>query len=130
MYSIIMIFIIIIFIRIIFRFIFIFLSEKEVYNRNRITPFECGFSPFKKARRPFSIRFFIITLIFLVFDVEIALLLPLGLINMVSIIYFIKTIGYMICIILILGLIYEWNKGKLIWVKWNNNLFRIYNLQL
>lgn len=53
--------------------------EKSNKEREKMTPFECGFSPIKKSRVPFSLRFFIITLIFLIFDIEVSLVLPIGL---------------------------------------------------
>ena len=55
------------------------LREKRPKEREKLTPFECGFSPIKKARAPFSMRFFITTLIFLIFDMEVAIVLPMGL---------------------------------------------------
>ena len=106
------------------------LREKSLQEREKITPFECGFSPFKKARRSFSIRFFVVTLIFLIFDIEIALLFPLR----VLITSPDKTIliirGVVVIIILTAGLLHEWSKGALNWIKWRSNLKRIYNLQL
>jgi NADH-ubiquinone oxidoreductase chain 3 len=55
------------------------LRKKTNLDREKTSPFECGFDPFSNSRIPFSLRFYIITIIFLVFDVEIAIILPLPL---------------------------------------------------
>nr|YP_009905705.1 NADH dehydrogenase subunit 3 [Aphaenogaster famelica]QGW36321.1 NADH dehydrogenase subunit 3 [Aphaenogaster famelica] len=53
------------------------LSKKSFSDREKMSPFECGFNPMSLSRLPFSIQFFTISLIFLIFDIEIALLIPL-----------------------------------------------------
>nr|CCI69374.1 NADH dehydrogenase subunit 3 [Metacrangonyx sp. 4 MDMBR-2012] len=94
-----------------------FLGKKMKKEREKNTPFECGFDPFKKARVPFSVRFFLIAIIFLIFDIEIVIVLPVGLlVNYYTMSYFaLITAG--IIIILIGGLAHEWNQGALNWVN-------------
>jgi len=83
------------------------IREKSLKEQEKITPFECGFSPFKKARRAFSIRFFITTLIFLIFDVEVAILLPVGIIIKISNFIYLIITALLVTIILLLGLLHE-----------------------
>nr|AGO28123.1 NADH dehydrogenase subunit 3 [Polytoxus fuscovittatus] len=90
-------------------------SFKKMMNREKMTPFECGFDPKGTPRLPFSIHFFLIAMIFLIFDVEIIIILPLIIsmnVNMIKM-WFISSIMFMI--ILILGLFYEWNQSMLQW---------------
>nr|YP_010625190.1 NADH dehydrogenase subunit 3 [Atyopsis moluccensis]WBG72629.1 NADH dehydrogenase subunit 3 [Atyopsis moluccensis] len=93
------------------------LAKKTILDREKNSPFECGFDPKGSARLPFSLRFFLIAVIFLIFDVEITLLLPLAsIMNFTNIKSWIFT-GMFFLIILLLGLYHEWNQGALEWAS-------------
>nr|YP_009868895.1 NADH dehydrogenase subunit 3 [Corydoras panda]QKI32106.1 NADH dehydrogenase subunit 3 [Corydoras panda] len=83
----------------------------------KLSPYECGFDPLGSARLPFSLRFFLVAILFLLFDLEIALLLPLPWANQLSE----PTITFLwasiILILLTAGLIYEWIQGGLEWAE-------------
>nr|WNH42364.1 NADH dehydrogenase subunit 3 [Neoperla aethiopica]WNH42382.1 NADH dehydrogenase subunit 3 [Neoperla pilulifera] len=93
------------------------LSKKSIIDREKSSPFECGFDPKSSSRLPFSLRFFLIAVIFLIFDVEIALLLPLILILPYSNLSIWFTIGSLFLVILLVGLYYEWKQGALQWAE-------------
>nr|YP_011020991.1 NADH dehydrogenase subunit 3 [Gastrolina depressa]WQM20654.1 NADH dehydrogenase subunit 3 [Gastrolina depressa] len=93
------------------------ISKKSFYNYEKSSPFECGFDPISSSRLPFSLHFFLIAIIFLIFDVEITLLLPL-----IKIINYSNIMNYSIIIIffifiLLLGIYHEWNQGALNWMN-------------
>nr|AXA45407.1 NADH dehydrogenase subunit 3 [Otitoma sp. MNHN IM 2013-9848] len=93
------------------------LSKRSISDREKSSPFECGFDPIKSARLPFSLRFFLLAIIFLIFDVEIVLLFPI-LVGMMSSISMSLIFGlFMFLIILIVGLFHEWNEGSLDWAQ-------------
>nr|YP_009371267.1 NADH dehydrogenase subunit 3 [Styloperla spinicercia]ARR75388.1 NADH dehydrogenase subunit 3 [Styloperla spinicercia] len=93
------------------------LSKKSITDREKSSPFECGFDPKSSSRLPFSLRFFLIAVIFLIFDVEIALLLPMILILASSNLIVWLTTSFFFLIILLLGLYHEWNQGALEWAN-------------
>nr|YP_002117899.1 NADH dehydrogenase subunit 3 [Gastrimargus marmoratus]ACA28973.1 NADH dehydrogenase subunit 3 [Gastrimargus marmoratus] len=93
------------------------LSKKSINDREKSSPFECGFDPKSSARMPFSIQFFLIAVIFLIFDVEIALILPILIIMKTSNIMMWTLSTMLFIIILLTGLYYEWNQGALKWAK-------------
>nr|YP_009092249.1 NADH dehydrogenase subunit 3 [Ceracris versicolor]AHV78321.1 NADH dehydrogenase subunit 3 [Ceracris versicolor] len=93
------------------------LSKKMIYDREKSSPFECGFDPKSSARMPFSLRFFLIAMIFLIFDVEIALILPIVVIMKTSnmMMWTLSTMFFII--VLLSGLYHEWNQGALQWAE-------------
>nr|YP_010472716.1 NADH dehydrogenase subunit 3 [Manduca quinquemaculata]UVH65844.1 NADH dehydrogenase subunit 3 [Manduca quinquemaculata] len=95
----------------------IMLSKKSFMDREKCSPFECGFDPKSMARIPFSLHFFLITVIFLIFDVEIALIFPMILtFKLVNMLNWMK-ISFFFIIILLLGLFHEWNQNMLNWTN-------------
>nr|QHZ87472.1 NADH dehydrogenase subunit 3 [Orthetrum albistylum] len=91
------------------------LSKKSIIDREKSSPFECGFDPFNKSRIPFSLRFFLIAVIFLIFDVEIAILLPMIESLPSSNIMSWGMVSIIFIAILLVGLYHEWNQGALEW---------------
>nr|DAZ87540.1 TPA_asm: NADH dehydrogenase subunit 3 [Trichosia splendens] len=91
------------------------LSKKSFYDREKNSPFECGFDPKSSSRLPFSLRFFLITIIFLIFDVEIVLLFPIIPIMKFSTLSIWLSTTMFFILILLLGLYHEWNQGALEW---------------
>nr|ATD83388.1 NADH dehydrogenase subunit 3 [Picumnus exilis] len=83
----------------------------------KLSPYECGFDPLGSARLPFSIRFFLVAILFLLFDLEIALLLPLPWATQLQSPFTTLTWTSTIIILLTLGLIYEWIQGGLEWAE-------------
>nr|ASS30678.1 NADH dehydrogenase subunit 3 [Lomis hirta] len=96
-------------------FIASLLSKKTIMDREKNSPYECGFDPKSSARLPFSLRFFLIAVIFLIFDVEIALILPLAAIIQFSNIFSWTITGILFVVMLLFGLYYEWAQGALEW---------------
>jgi len=78
------------------------------------SPYECGFEAFEDSRMKFDIRYYLVAILFIIFDLEIAFLFPwaivihqVGLIGLISMAIFLM--------ILVVGFIYEWKKGALEW---------------
>nr|WBR65593.1 NADH dehydrogenase subunit 3 [Layahima elegans] len=117
MFIMLMISMIIILISLIMMMLASILSKKSFHDREKNSPFECGFDPKCSARMPFSLHFFLIAIIFLIFDVEIALLLPVIIIMKYSnMLIWLSTSMYFLWILLI-GLYHEWNQGALEWTN-------------
>lgn len=86
----------------------------QIYEEKKAMPYECGIDPIKDARERFSVRFYIIAMLFLIFDVETVFLLPwaigfdrLAVFGLVEMLIFVG--------ILVVGYYYAWRKGVLSW---------------
>jgi len=86
----------------------------KVFNASKLTAYECGFEPFDQVRGKFDIKFYLVAMLFIIFDLEIAFLIPwavnlkaIGAFGYYSMMFFLG--------LLTLGLVYEWKKGALEW---------------
>ena len=80
----------------------------------KLSPYECGFEAFEDARMKFDVRYYLVAILFILFDLEIAFLFPwavvlpeIGLFGFVAMMIFLA--------VLVVGFIYEWKKGALEW---------------
>nr|YP_010839107.1 NADH dehydrogenase subunit 3 [Raivuna sinica]WGG26904.1 NADH dehydrogenase subunit 3 [Raivuna sinica] len=92
------------------------ISKKKKMSREKNSPFECGFSKMSSPRKNFSTHFFMIATIFLIFDIEISLILPMFSTKMIKMNEWF-TSSMITILILIMGLYHEWNNGMLEWTK-------------
>nr|AME17789.1 NADH dehydrogenase subunit 3 [Pungitius laevis] len=86
-------------------------------DHEKLSPYECGFDPLGSARLPFSLRFFLVAILFLLFDLEIALLLPLPWGDQLATPLLTFLWATAVLALLTLGLIYEWVQGGLEWAE-------------
>jgi len=83
-------------------------------DQEKLSAYECGFNPFDDARATFDIRFYLIAILFLIFDLEISFLFPWSLVlNNIPLFGYCTMIIFLV--ILTIGFIYEWYKGALEW---------------
>ncbi len=87
---------------------------KQQPDNEKNSPYECGFEPFQDARGRFDVRFYLVSILFIIFDLEVAFLFPwavslgkIGLYGFWSMMIFLG--------VLTIGFIYEWRKGALDW---------------
>jgi len=83
------------------------LRKKLVFAREKIRPFECGFAPQYRARLPFTLRFFLIAIVFLVFDVELVLMFPFLVNFFRNNLFYGLALVIIFLVILLLGLAHE-----------------------
>ena len=83
-------------------------------DREKLSPYECGFEAFEDSRMKFDVRYYLVAILFIIFDLEIAFLFPwaivldrVGLFGLLAMAVFLG--------ILVIGFIYEWKKGALEW---------------
>ena len=91
-----------------------FLIAKQKPDSEKLSPYECGFEAFEDARSKFDVRFYLVSILFIIFDLEIAFLFPwaiaLGDIGMFGFWSMMIFLG-----VLTVGFVYEWKKGALEW---------------
>uniref|UniRef100_A0AAU6PBZ1 NADH-ubiquinone oxidoreductase chain 3 n=1 Tax=Dusuna sp. TaxID=3133678 RepID=A0AAU6PBZ1_9HEMI len=93
----------------------LFISSKVFYEFHKASSFECGFNSMSIKRLPFSIHFFLVAVIFLIFDIEVVIIFPIIVILQFSSIYVWFYIVSFFITILIMGLYHEWYNGILNW---------------
>nr|AGB56430.1 NADH dehydrogenase subunit 3 [Physeter catodon]AGB56443.1 NADH dehydrogenase subunit 3 [Physeter catodon]AGB56456.1 NADH dehydrogenase subunit 3 [Physeter catodon]AGB56469.1 NADH dehydrogenase subunit 3 [Physeter catodon]AGB56482.1 NADH dehydrogenase subunit 3 [Physeter catodon] len=83
----------------------------------KTSPYECGFDPMQSARLPFSMKFFLVAITFLLFDLEIALLLPLPWATQTNNLKTMLTTALFLISLLAASLAYEWTQEGLEWAE-------------
>jgi NADH-quinone oxidoreductase subunit A len=78
------------------------------------SPYECGFPPFDDARLPFDVRFYLVAILFIIFDLETAFLVPWAVVFRQLGWFGLTAMGIFLGL-LVVGFIYEWKKGALEW---------------
>lgn len=90
-----------------------FAAQQKPYAA-KLTAYECGFDAFGDARRRFDVRFYLVAILFIIFDVEVAFLFPWAVsLSKIGLLGFFSMLGFLG--ILTVGFIYEWNTGALDW---------------
>ena len=91
-----------------------FVVARQRPDTEKLSPYECGFEPFENTRGRFDVRFYLVAILFIIFDLEVAFLFPwavslgnIGMFGFWSMMFFLA--------ILTIGFIYEWKKGALEW---------------
>jgi NADH-quinone oxidoreductase subunit A len=91
-----------------------FLLAPHKPDSEKLSPYECGFEAFEDSRMRFDVRYYLVAILFIIFDLEIAFLFPwavvlesIGMFGFVAMMVFLG--------ILVIGFIYEWKKGALEW---------------
>jgi len=95
-------------------FLLSFLFSVSSSDAEKASAYECGFNPFEDARTQFDIRFYLVAILFIIFDLEISFLFPWALV--------LKTVApfgfwtmFLFLFILTVGFVFEWQKGALEW---------------
>ena len=90
------------------------LFAKQNPDAEKLSPYECGFEPFSDSRNQFDVRFYLVAILFIIFELEVAFLFPwavslkgIGMFGFLSMIVFLG--------LLTIGFVYEWKKGALEW---------------
>lgn len=96
--------------------IILLFGHNYINNYLKLIIFECGFISMINRRRSFSLRFFLIIILFLIFDTEIILFVPIRMYKFRMSFYSLSSLVLVIVFVLVAGLFYEWSQGALSWV--------------
>ena len=91
-----------------------FLLSPKAPDAEKLAPYECGFDAFGDARMPFDVRFYLVAILFIIFDLETAFLVPWAVVFRHLGWFGISAMGLFLGL-LVVGFIYEWKKGGLEW---------------
>jgi NADH-quinone oxidoreductase subunit A len=90
------------------------LAARQRPYAEKLSAYECGFEPFDDARRRFDVRFYLVSLLFIIFDLEVAFLFPWAVsLSSIGLFGFLSMMAFLA--VLTVGFIYEWCKGALDW---------------
>ena len=90
------------------------LVARQKPNPEKLSAYECGFEPFDDTRRRFDVRFYLVAILFIIFDLEVAFLFPWAVtLGQIGWLGFLSMMGFLT--VLTVGFIYEWRKGALDW---------------
>ena len=94
-----------------------FLIGRGSKDEEKLSPYECGFEAFEDSRMKFDVRYYLVAILFIIFDLEIAFLFPWAIVleDMGAEQLFAMIAMGVFLLILIVGFIYEWKKGALEW---------------
>lgn len=91
-----------------------FLLGRRILEKEKVSAYECGFSPFDDARQKFDIRFYLVSILFIIFDLEVVFLFPWSIV-LFSINFFGFFTMFIFLFVLTVGFVYEWVNGALDW---------------
>lgn len=91
-----------------------YLVAVQKQDPEKVSAYECGFDPFDDARSTFDIRFYLVAILFIIFDLEVAFLFPWA-ISLSEVDLFGFLTMFVFLVILTIGFVYEWKKGALDW---------------
>jgi NADH-quinone oxidoreductase subunit A len=90
------------------------LAARQRPDSEKLSPYECGFEPFADARSKFDVRYYLVAILFIIFDLEVAFLFPWAVaLGKIGVFGFWSMIAFLF--VLTVGFVYEWKKGALEW---------------
>jgi NADH-quinone oxidoreductase subunit A len=90
------------------------LAARQKPYAEKLSTYECGFEPFDDSRRRFDVKFYLVAILFIIFDLEVAFLFPWAIsLGEIGLFGFLSMVGFLG--VLTVGFIYEWRKGALDW---------------